>query len=66
MPSMSYCMFENTAGEMVQVLDAMDQAESVEDLDLNQYEKPAYHEMYDLCKEFIRLYEQLEAVHEVD
>lgn len=59
MPSMSYCMFENTSTEMEQVLDAMREARSLDDLDLNTYEQEGFHTLYNQAKFFIRAYERL-------
>jgi exonuclease VII small subunit len=59
MPSMSYCMFENTLSELRQCVDRMEEAESLEYLALNRYEQPAFMEMYELCQEFVRLHESL-------
>ena len=59
-PNMSYCMFENTTLAMRQILGALVEAESKEDLDLNQYEKPAYDRLKELCEEIIYEMERLE------
>ncbi len=59
MPSMSYCMFENTASEMGQCLEAMEEAESIEDLDLNEYEKAAFFAMFRICRDFLAEHERL-------
>lgn len=59
MPSMSYCMFENTESELGQCVDAMEQAETLEDLDLNQYEQPAFMRMWNLCRTFLAEHERL-------
>jgi len=61
MPSMSYCMFENTSGEMNQVLNKMSDARDIEDLDMNEYEQRAFRAMYEQCKEYIVRYEELAA-----
>ena len=59
-PNMSYCMFENTTMAMRQILEALNDADYVEDLDLNQYEKPAYSKLGRLCEEIIHAIERLE------
>ena len=59
MPSMSYCMFENTAGELGQCLEAMEEAESLEDLDLNKYEEAAFYSMFRICRDFLAEHERL-------
>ena len=53
MPSMSYCMFENTTLEMNQILGAMEDAESFADLDLNEYEKAAFFQLMGQCAKFL-------------
>lgn len=60
MASMSYCMFENSATELDQVVDAMTEACNWEDLDLNEYEQHAKERLYDLCKAYIKQYNWLE------
>ena len=59
MPSMSYCMFENTLTEMNQLVDAMNDAETLADLDLNSYEERAFHEMFRVAREFLAEHERL-------
>ena len=60
MASMSYCMFENTATELNQVVNAMEEAMDWEDLDLNEYEMRAKTKLYNLCLSYIALYEKLD------
>lgn len=62
MTSMSYCMFENTSLEMKQVVNAMEEATSIEELDLNEYEMVAFQRLYNLCKRYIRRYDEIEMV----
>jgi hypothetical protein len=59
MPSMSYCMFENTTIEMSQIIDAMQDARSFRSLRLNEYEQDAYKVLYRQCKKFIELHDDL-------
>ena len=56
MPSMSYCMFENTAGEMSQCLDRIeDNLDNDEFLrDMNSYERDGILELMRLAKQFAR------------
>ena len=56
MPSMSYCMFENTAGEMSQCLDRIeDNLDNDEFLrDMNSYERDGIMELLRLVKRFAR------------
>jgi hypothetical protein len=60
MPSMSYCMFENTSIELSQCVDAMENANDIEDLDLSSYEQDAFREMYALCKAYINEFDRIE------
>ncbi len=59
MPSMSYCMFENTSGEMNQVLNKMRDARDIDDLDMNEYEQRAFRDLYEQCQEYIVRYREL-------
>ena len=59
MPSMSYCMFENTESELGQCVGAMEEAETLQDLDMNQYEQQAFYRMWDLCRTFLAEHERL-------
>lgn len=61
MPSMSYCMFENTSGEMNQVLNKMSDARDIDDLDMNEYEQRAFRDLYEQCQEYIVRYRELAA-----
>lgn len=53
MPSMSYCMFENTTEEMEQIIDTMEDAQSWERLNLNEYERPAFFLLMRQCAKFL-------------
>ena len=53
MPSMSYCMFENTTLEMNQILSKMEDAESFADLELNEYEREAFFQLMGQCAKFL-------------
>ena len=59
MPSMSYCMFENTSNEMIQCIGSMIEARTIDDLDLNEYEQDAFRSMYDMCKRYVVEFERL-------
>ena len=61
MPSMSYCVFENTSGEMNQVLNKMSDARDIDDLDMNEYEQRAFRDLYEQCQEYIMRYKDLAA-----
>ena len=66
MTSMSYCMFENTTQEMNQLLGAMEEAETMEELDLNSYEQEAFSQLVLQCQEFLTLAEKLNGPAEED
>ena len=53
MPSMTYCMFENTELELSQVVGFMEEAESFDELELNKHERSAFLRMHKLCREFL-------------
>ena len=57
---MSYCMIENTVAAMRQVLNAMEEADSLKDLDQSSYEKSAYGNLKELCDEIVHEMERLE------
>ena len=61
MPSMSYCVFENTSGDMNQCLNKMSEARVIDDLDMNEYEQRAFRDLYVQCQEYIALYRELAA-----
>lgn len=66
MPSMSYCMFENTESELQQCVDTMAGASSLEQLDLNSHEREAFMRMWNLCREFLAEHERLLNVEELE
>ena len=64
MPSMSYCMVENTTAELSQVLGTI-----MEDFDgdirewyknLNEYEQRSFGSLYALCRDFSLLAETMD------
>lgn len=59
MPSMSYCMFENTTEEMKQIVDTMEEVPDFTALDLNAYEQDAFFQLVDQCHRVIELAKQL-------
>jgi len=58
--NMSYCMFENTMNDMRQCLEAMDAAETMEELDLSRTEKRSYDLMREYCENFLNIAERLD------
>jgi len=61
MPSMSYCVFENTSGDLSQCLHKMSDARDIDDLDMNEYEQRAFRDLYKQCQEYIARYRELAA-----
>lgn len=59
MANMSYCRFENTLMDVKDCVNAMDEVESFDALDLNTYEKVAIRDMVDACEAFIANYNRL-------
>jgi hypothetical protein len=56
---MSYCLFENTNGELSRCVSRMEEAETLRDLKLNEYERRAYDEMWRVCRDFLAEHERL-------
>lgn len=59
MGSMSYCLFENTAGELGRCVERMEEATCLEDLDFNEYEQRAFMAMWRTCRDFLAEHERL-------
>lgn len=59
MGSMSYCLFENTASELSRCVDKMEEAGSLQDMNLNEYELRAFHTMWRVCRDFLAEHERL-------
>ena len=66
MPNMSYCRFENTSRDLRDCVDAMEEAYTVDELDLSQSELVSMNRMRVLCQEFLDQYERLEGMMELD
>ena len=61
MPSMSYCAFENTSGELDQLVDMLERAlDDGEPLDLNEYEQRAFENTPSKLRELLELLEEYE------
>ena len=58
--NMSYCMFENTMRDMRQCLEAMDEAETLKELDLSRTEKNSYVLLREFCQNFLDIAERLD------
>ena len=63
MANMSYCMFENTYGDLKDCLEAVYEAESLKELtsEMSEYELAAFKKMKRLCQEFIDTVNEQEA-----
>jgi len=66
MSNMSYCRFENTSRDLRDCVDAMEEAYTVDELDLSQSELVSMNRMRVLCQEFLDQYERLEGMMELD
>ena len=67
MPSMTYCMFENTSSEMDQILNSLDEAfENGYTLKLRGEEKSAYERLIHQCQRFLKLDEMMRNLPETD
>ena len=67
MPSMSYCMFQNTTLEMDQILNTLEEAGTLAGLKLRGYERDAFFQLAEQCKQFLALAEELDGpAEEVD
>lgn len=62
MPSMSYCMFQNTVLEMDQILNTMKDASTLKDLKLRDNERDAFFELVQLCEQFLAYAEELNVI----
>jgi len=53
-------MFENTMRDMRQCLEAMDEAETLKELDLSRTEKNSYILLREFCQNFLDIAERLD------
>jgi hypothetical protein len=60
MANMSYVMFQNTANDLRQCLEAMDAAETMAELELSRDEKRSYDLMREYCENFLNIAERLD------
>ena len=58
--NMSYCMFQNTATDLRQCLEAMDAAKTLAELELSRDEKRSYDLMREYCENFLNIAERLD------
>lgn len=61
MPSMSYCRFENTLGDLAECVEAMENAATLKDLteEMSPYELHAFNVMWRVCRDFLAEHERL-------
>jgi exonuclease VII small subunit len=59
MASMSYCLFENTASELDRCVERMEEAESLDEMNLNEYEERAFMAMFQIARNFLAEHERL-------
>lgn len=61
MPSMSYCRFENTLGDLAACVNDMQEARTLAHLtrQMSSYEERAFHAMWNVCREFLAEHERL-------
>ena len=62
--NMSYCMFENTKNDLQQCVQALDEAETMAELDLSRDEKRSYEFMRELCQNFLDCAARLDSAEE--
>jgi len=60
MSNMSYCRFENTARDLRDCVQAIENGEHTDDL--SSYEKNGLKELLDLCEEMSHMKEEIEEV----
>lgn len=68
MPNMSYCMFENTASALCQILGRLSEVDSLNELkgEANQYEKPYIEQVHELVKQIAEEMDNLASYDEVE
>ena len=61
MPSMSYCRFENTLGDLAACVGDMQEARTLKHLtrQMSSYEERAFYAMWNVCREFLAEHERL-------
>lgn len=59
MSNMSYCRFENTSGDLQDCVNAMEEAETLAEMDLSKYEQAAMKRMVETAQEFLEHYDRL-------
>jgi hypothetical protein len=59
MSNMSYCRFENTLADLQDCLEAMQEVEDMQELDLGEYEEEAFTSMANVCRAYLKEYNRL-------
>lgn len=59
MASMSYCLFENTLSDLDRCVEKMGNAQTLDELDLNEYEQRCFDSLWRTCREFLAESERL-------
>jgi hypothetical protein len=59
MTTMTYCKFENTLSDLGVCVDAMEQAKTLADLEMNEHEAQAFHAMWRVCRSFLAEHDRL-------
>ena len=57
--NMSYCRFENTSNDLSDCINAMEDAETLAEMDLSKYESQAMKRMAEMAQEFLAHYDRL-------
>lgn len=60
MSNMSYCRFENTSDDLLDCVNAMQEACTLDELDLSDEENRSMNRMRKLCERFLEEYERLQ------
>lgn len=56
---MSYCRFQNTKNDLAECVGVLEEIYDEECVNLSTEEVWAAHKMYELCKKYIELYEEV-------
>lgn len=59
MPNMSYCRFQNTFMDLLDCKNVMDEAFTLEEMDLSKEEARALRDMVEMMRDMIESYEVL-------
>ena len=65
-PNMSYCMCNNTALALRQILDAMQEEGPMFLREMSRDERRSYQELFNLCEDFLTASEELQEEYEAE